>query len=166
MYHDNVLSFEGMNQTEKFTFTLYGFVSDSNGNRPESVIPFFFLTAGSTVLSVVGNRHALISDWRMPTKANKARTEPRRQIMSKKSSMHAKGVARYISFKTVDGELIRGKIFVEDGKWISDVFLKGESSFIAVWGVNSQGKQDKVLVVNKRHIVWVEPEDVESGDDL
>ena len=57
--------------------------------------------------------------------------------MSKKDSVRAKGEARYISFKTVDGELIRGKIFVEKGKRISDVFLKGESSFVAVWGVDS-----------------------------
>ena len=86
--------------------------------------------------------------------------------MGKKGLVRTKGLARYISFKTVDGELIRGKIFVEDGKRISDVFLKGESSFVAVWGVNSLGKQDKVLIVNKRHIVWVEPEDTELVDDI
>jgi len=85
--------------------------------------------------------------------------------MSKKDSARTKGDDRYISFKTVDGELIRGKIFVEKGKRISDVFLKGEASFVAVWGVDSLGKQDKVLIVNKRHIVWVEPEDAEPEDD-
>jgi len=86
--------------------------------------------------------------------------------MSKKGAGREKGVARYISFKTVDGELIRGKIFVETGKRISDVFLKGESPFVAVWGVDSMGVQDKVLIVNKRHIVWVEPEDSETKDDI
>jgi len=86
--------------------------------------------------------------------------------MGEKGWVHKKGLARYISFKTVDGELIHGKIFVEDGKRISDVFLKGESSFVAVWGVKSLGKQDKVLIVNKRHIVWVEPEDTELANDI
>ncbi len=68
-------------------------------------------------------------------------------------------VERRVSIKTVDGAIIQGKINIGPNKRISDVFLTGEAPFIVVYNVGRQHVQDKVLIINKQHIVWVEPEE-------
>jgi hypothetical protein len=80
-------------------------------------------------------------------------------MMAKKVSSRPKVVEKIVSIKTVDGGIIRGKINVGEGNRISDVFLSGEAPFIVIYNVEDQINQDKVLIVNKQHIVWVEPED-------
>lgn len=79
--------------------------------------------------------------------------------MARKGSSRSKVVEKTVSIKTVDGGIIRGKINVGEGNRISDVFLMGEAPFIVIYNVEDQINQDKVLIINKQHIVWVEPED-------
>jgi hypothetical protein len=79
--------------------------------------------------------------------------------MAIKGSPRPKVVERIISVKTVDGEIIRGKINVGEGYRISDFFLTSKTPFILIYDVQDQINLNKVLIVNKQHIIWVEPED-------
>ncbi len=76
---------------------------------------------------------------------------------SKKS---AKKIAEsLVSIKTVDGSLLRGKINLGDEKRVSDIFAKSRNSFVVLYDVASQSAESKVMIINKEHIVWVEPEE-------
>ncbi|MBU4002222.1 MAG: hypothetical protein KKF30_17360 [Proteobacteria bacterium] len=66
---------------------------------------------------------------------------------------------RKITIKTVDGELILGKINLASKQRVSDLFTKDESSFIVMVDAVSKDVQGKTLFINKEHIIWVEPED-------
>jgi hypothetical protein len=66
-----------------------------------------------------------------------------------------------VSVRTVDGSVIRGKINMGKSKRVSDVFLQGDAPYIVIYDAVSQHMAGKVFIVNKQHIVWVEPE-VES----
>lgn len=79
--------------------------------------------------------------------------------MARKEAPRPRVVERIISVKTVDGGIIRGKINVGEGNRISDVFLTGEAPFIVIYDVEDQMNLNKVLIINKQHIVWVEPEE-------
>jgi hypothetical protein len=73
-------------------------------------------------------------------------------------------VERVISIKTVDGGVIRGKINVGEGNRISDVLLTSEAPFIVIYDVEYPINVNKVLIINKQHIIWVEPEDTPVQD--
>jgi hypothetical protein len=65
-----------------------------------------------------------------------------------------------ITVKTTDGETILGSINLSSKQRVSDIFTKGESSFIVLVDVVSKdvcGR--KTLFINKDHIVWIEPEE-------
>jgi hypothetical protein len=64
-----------------------------------------------------------------------------------------------ISLRTVDGSVIRGKINMENNERISDVLTKGESPYLVVFDASTSSVVGKVFIVNKQHIIWVEPED-------
>jgi ribosomal protein S3AE len=64
-----------------------------------------------------------------------------------------------VSVKTVDGSLLRGKINLGDEKRVSDIFIQSESPFIVLYDVFSQSVESKVMIINKNHIVWIEPEE-------
>jgi len=66
---------------------------------------------------------------------------------------------RKITIKTVDGELILGKINLASKQRVSDLFTKDENPFIVVVDAVSKDVQGKTLFINKEHIIWVEPED-------
>lgn len=78
---------------------------------------------------------------------------------SKKTSKKAESM---VSVKTVDGSLLRGKINLGDENRVSDLFAKSENPFIVLYDVSSQSAESKVMIVNKKHIVWVEPEESAS----
>jgi|GEM_PF-1359149 len=84
--------------------------------------------------------------------------------MARKGSRRPKVVERIVSVKTVDGGIIRGKITVGEGNRISDVFLTSQAPFIVIYNVEDQINLNKVLIINKQHIVWVEPEDAPVQD--
>jgi hypothetical protein len=71
--------------------------------------------------------------------------------------------ARAVTIKLVDGSLVQGKINVhrsdvETGR-VSDLFTKVTDPFIVVFDATAEGKVGRVLILNKRNIVWIAPED-------
>lgn len=66
-----------------------------------------------------------------------------------------------ITVKTSDGSTIQGSINVASNQRVSDIFTKSESPFIVMVDVSYRDGVGKILFVNKRHILWVEPEDAE-----
>jgi hypothetical protein len=71
--------------------------------------------------------------------------------------------ARQVSIKMVDGSLVRGKVNIFHGEEVvqrvSDIFTKISDPFVVVFDVTAEGKSGRVLIVNKRNISWVSPED-------
>jgi hypothetical protein len=76
---------------------------------------------------------------------------------SKKSAK--KVTESLVSIKTVDGSLLRGKINLGDEKRVSDIFTKSKNTFVVLYDVTTQSADSKVMIVNKEHIVWAEPEE-------
>lgn len=66
---------------------------------------------------------------------------------------------RRITVKTSDGETIQGKVYLKPGNRVSDLFTSSDSPFVVLVDALLRAGQDKTLIVNKDHIVWVEPED-------
>jgi hypothetical protein len=64
-----------------------------------------------------------------------------------------------VSIRTVEGSLIRGKINLGDENRVSDLFAKSKSPFVVLYDVTTQSSESKVMIINKNHIVWVEPEE-------
>jgi hypothetical protein len=64
-----------------------------------------------------------------------------------------------VSVKTVDGSMLRGKINLGDEKRVSDIFIQSVNPFIVLFDVSSQSVESKVMIINRNHIVWVEPEE-------
>ena len=71
------------------------------------------------------------------------------------------GEIRYkkITLKTSGGETIQGNVFLKPNYRVSDLFTKNESPFIVLVDALLRSGHDKTLIVNKDHIVWVEPEE-------
>jgi hypothetical protein len=71
--------------------------------------------------------------------------------------------ARKVSIKMVDGSLVQGKVNVyhDEGtvQRVSDIFTKLTDPFIVVFDATAEGKSGRVLILNKRNIAWVSPED-------
>jgi len=71
--------------------------------------------------------------------------------------------ARKISIKMVDGSLVQGKINLLSDEAVvqrvSDIFPKLADPFIVVFDATAEGKSGRVLILNKRNIAWVSPED-------
>ena len=71
--------------------------------------------------------------------------------------------ARNVSIKMVDGSLVHGKVNVyhdeEVVQRVSDIFTKVTDPFIVVFDVTEDGKSGRVLIINKRNIAWVSPEE-------
>ena len=79
-----------------------------------------------------------------------------------KQDMCTKTDYKKITVKTSDGSTIQGKITVSSNQRVSDIFTKSEASFIVMVDVAYRDGVGKTLFVNKRHILWVEPEDSEE----
>ena len=71
--------------------------------------------------------------------------------------------ARKVTIKMVDGSLVQGKVNVfhdeEVVQRVSDIFTKVTDPFIVVFDATAEGKSGRVLILNKRNIAWVSPED-------
>jgi hypothetical protein len=65
---------------------------------------------------------------------------------------------RHVSIKTVDGSLIQGKMNIGSMKRISDMFLDGGSPFVIIYDACSKSGENKVFIINKSNIAWVEPD--------
>lgn len=64
-----------------------------------------------------------------------------------------------ITLKTSDGETIQGKVYLRSSMRVSDLFTQSETPFIVLVDALLRAGQGKILIINKDHIVWVEPED-------
>ena len=71
--------------------------------------------------------------------------------------------ARKVTIKMVDGSLVQGKVNIyhdeEVVQRVSDIFTKVIDPFIVVFDATAEGKSGRVLIMNKRNIAWVSPED-------
>ena len=79
-----------------------------------------------------------------------------------KQDICTKADYRKITVKTSDGSTIQGKINVSSNQRVSDILTKSEAPFIVMVDVSYREGVGKILFVNKRHILWVEPEDSEE----
>ncbi len=75
------------------------------------------------------------------------------------SPIEKKKVPAEITIKTVDGSILQGKVNLGHKKRVSDVFTKSEEPFVVLYDATYSGGSGKVFVVNKQHIVWIEPEE-------
>jgi hypothetical protein len=64
-----------------------------------------------------------------------------------------------ITIKTVDGDTIQGRVFIPSEERVSDLFTKSDAQFLVMVGAVSRDVQDKTLFINKKHIIWAEPEE-------
>lgn len=71
--------------------------------------------------------------------------------------------ARKVTIKMVDGSLVQGKVNIyhdeEVVQRVSDIFTKVSDPFIVVFDATAEGRSGRVLILNKRNIAWVSPED-------
>jgi hypothetical protein len=71
--------------------------------------------------------------------------------------------ARKVTIKLVDGSLVQGKVNLlnneEAVQRVSDIFTKLADPFVVVFDVTAEGRGGRVLILNKRNISWVSPED-------
>jgi hypothetical protein len=71
--------------------------------------------------------------------------------------------ARQVTIKLVDGSLVQGKINLhnEDAvvQRVSDVFTKLPDPYVVMFEATAEGKSRRVLILNKRYVTWVSPED-------
>ena len=80
-------------------------------------------------------------------------------MQEKKHTSHPEPVYKKITIKTTAGATIQGKVNLIPKERVSDLFTKSKSSFIVVVDAFLREGQGKMLIVNKEHIVWVEPEE-------
>lgn len=69
--------------------------------------------------------------------------------------------ARYVkvTLKMIDGSIINGKVNLSSKQRVSDLFTKSSNPFIVIVGALTKQAEDKIMFLNKNHIIWVEPED-------
>lgn len=70
---------------------------------------------------------------------------------------------RNVVLKLVDGSIVKGKINLHHDQAqvqrVSDIFTKVQDPYIVVFDATAEGRSGRVLVVNKRNLIWVSPED-------
>jgi hypothetical protein len=76
-----------------------------------------------------------------------------------KSVKNYKAEYKNITIKTTDGSTIFGKINIGEKERISDIFTDNKSLFIVMVDVSYKENVGKTMFINKRHIVWAEPEE-------
>jgi hypothetical protein len=76
-----------------------------------------------------------------------------------------KNIANYkdVTVKLTDGTVLNGKINIHSSGRISDVITSKEKAFIILVESDSTERSYQTIVVNKKEVVWVEPDDVPAG---
>ena len=77
-----------------------------------------------------------------------------------KSVENYKAEYKNITIKTTDGSTIFGKINIGEKERISDIFTGNKNLFIVMVDVSYKENVGKTMFINKRHIVWAEPEEI------
>ncbi|MCX5893470.1 MAG: hypothetical protein NTW80_10970 [Deltaproteobacteria bacterium] len=70
--------------------------------------------------------------------------------------------SREVSLKLVDGSLVRGKVNLHHDdhmiQRVSEIFTQIDDPFLVIYDATFEGKSGRVLIINKRNIVWASPE--------
>jgi hypothetical protein len=70
---------------------------------------------------------------------------------------------RRVTLKLIDGSMVTGMInLIQRGETehrVSDIFVGREEPFVVIFGATMGEMTNKVLVINKRQIIWVIPEE-------
>ena len=66
---------------------------------------------------------------------------------------------RNITVRTTDGATLLGKVNIGIKERVSDLFTKADNQFIILLNAEHKDASEKVLIINKNHIVWAEPEE-------
>lgn len=61
-----------------------------------------------------------------------------------------------VTIKMTDGSVLKGKINIKEFPRLSILFKTSPDNFITLV---PEENPNKVLIINKNHILWVEPED-------
>jgi hypothetical protein len=80
-------------------------------------------------------------------------------LAKSKKNLYSKADYKKVTIKTSDGLTIQGLINQTPQDRVSDLFTQSEAPFVVLVDVSYREGEGKILIVNKRHIVWVEPED-------
>ena len=64
---------------------------------------------------------------------------------------------RGVNIRTTDGSTFSGKINLGHNKRISDLLKNPGDQFLVLIDVVFRDCPEKVVIINKNHIVWVEP---------
>ena len=65
-----------------------------------------------------------------------------------------------ITIKTTDGSTIYGQINIGEKERLSDIFTSNKSPFVVMVDVSYKENVGKIIFINKRHIVWAEPDEI------
>ena len=65
-----------------------------------------------------------------------------------------------ITIKTTDGSTIYGQINIGEKERVSDIFTNNKNSFVVMVDVSYKENVGKTIFINKRHIVWAEPDEL------
>ena len=65
-----------------------------------------------------------------------------------------------ITIKTTDGSTIYGQINIGEKERVSDIFTSNKNSFVVMVDVSYKENVGKTMFINKRHIVWAEPDEL------
>ncbi len=76
--------------------------------------------------------------------------------------------ARRITVKLADGSLVTGMINLivrgDEEHRVSDIFVGRAEPFVVIFNASMGEMTNKVLVLNKSHIVWVMPQEEELDE--
>ena len=69
--------------------------------------------------------------------------------------------ARYrtVTVRTTDGSTFQGRVNLTTEERVSDLFTQSSAPFVVLVDVILREGEGKTLILNKDHIVWVEPEE-------
>ena len=75
-----------------------------------------------------------------------------------KSSDNNQAEYKKITIRTSDGSTMHGKVYIAEKNRVSDIFTSNEGLFVVMVDVSYENSFGRTMFVNKRHIVWSEPE--------
>ncbi len=68
---------------------------------------------------------------------------------------------RTVTIRTMDGSTIQGLVNILPDQRVSDLLTRHQTPFIVVVQASYMDAKGKTLFINKRHILWIEPEESE-----
>ncbi len=77
-----------------------------------------------------------------------------------KSADNYQAEYKKITIRTSDGSTIYGKVNIAEKDRVSDIFTSSEDLFVVMVDVSCEESFGRTMFVNKRHIVWAEPEEL------